>query len=316
LTGKKIIIFSGRGDAHAAAVKAELTRVGERPCLLDLSAFPQRLSLTMGYSGDRRAFEIAGEAGELLDFNSVQSAWWRRPQKFVFPPELIDPDALCFADLEARMAFDGLYLSSGIRWMNPPHLDVVAAQKPYQLALAQSVGLAVPDTLITNDPAAVLNFREGHPNGVIHKQFVARLETWRETRALQDADLDHIATVKAAPVQFQERIAAVAEVRAIVVGDEIFAGAALFAGLPYGHDIRMNMDATYTRFALPPDIADKLHQLVRKLGLIYGAIDLLLTSEGRFFFLEINPAGQFLYIERHTGQPITAAISAWLSQRR
>jgi len=42
---------------------------------------------------------------------------------------------------------------------------------------------------------------------------------------------------------------------------------------------------------------------------VYGAIDLRLTPEGRYVFLEINPAGQFLYIEYATGQPIAAAIA-------
>ena len=316
MTAKKIVIFSTPEDAHATAVIAELMRTGERPHLLDLAAFPQRSSLTMSYSGGRRAFRIADSTGELLDFSSVESAWWRRPQSFVFPPDLNDPDALRFADLETRMAFDGLYLSAGIRWMNPPHRDRVATQKPYQIALAQMVGLAVPDTQITNDPAAALEFRKAHPDGVIHKQFVARRETWRETRALVEADLEHIESVKVTPVQFQERIAAVSEVRAIIVDGEIFAGEALFDGLPYGQDVRMNVSAKYARRALPGEVADKLLQLMANLGLIYGAVDLLVTVEGEFVFLEVNPSGQFLYIERHTGQHITAAVAAWLAGPR
>jgi hypothetical protein len=48
---------------------------------------------------------------------------------------------------------------------------------------------------------------------------------------------------------------------------------------------------------------------MRRLGLVYGAIDLRLTPEGRYVFLEINPSGQFLYVEHATGQPITAALA-------
>ena len=52
---------------------------------------------------------------------------------------------------------------------------------------------------------------------------------------------------------------------------------------------------------------------MRRLGLIYGAIDLRLTADGRYVFLEINPAGQFLYVEQQTGQPIAAALAARLA---
>jgi hypothetical protein len=53
-----------------------------------------------------------------------------------------------------------------------------------------------------------------------------------------------------------------------------------------------------------------------KNALLYGAIDLRLTPEGRYVFLEINPAGQFLYIENATGQQIAAAVARTLLKRR
>jgi glutathione synthase/RimK-type ligase-like ATP-grasp enzyme len=67
---------------------------------------------------------------------------------------------------------------------------------------------------------------------------------------------------------------------------------------------------------LPPEIIAKLHELMTRLGLVYGAIDLRLTPEGRYVFLEINPAGQFLYVEYATGQPIAAALARTLSKDR
>jgi glutathione synthase/RimK-type ligase-like ATP-grasp enzyme len=52
---------------------------------------------------------------------------------------------------------------------------------------------------------------------------------------------------------------------------------------------------------------------MRRLGLIYGAIDLRLAKDGRYVFLEINPAGQFLYVEQQSSQPIAAALAARLA---
>jgi hypothetical protein len=71
----------------------------------------------------------------------------------------------------------------------------------------------------------------------------------------------------------------------------------------------MNFDVKYQAHELPPETAAKLHELMGCLGLTYGAIDLRLMPEGRYVFLEVNPAGQFLYIEQATDQPIAAALA-------
>jgi glutathione synthase/RimK-type ligase-like ATP-grasp enzyme len=83
--------------------------------------------------------------------------------------------------------------------------------------------------------------------------------------------------------------------------------------LEYDVDVRMNLNAKHVAHDLPDDVADKLRGLMHRLGLIYGAIDLRLTPDGRYVFLEINPAGQFLYVEQQTGQPIAAALAARLA---
>jgi glutathione synthase/RimK-type ligase-like ATP-grasp enzyme len=59
---------------------------------------------------------------------------------------------------------------------------------------------------------------------------------------------------------------------------------------------------------LPPEVQERCVRLVEKLELCYGAIDLIPTPDGRYVFIEINPSGQYLWIENETGLPITAAI--------
>ena len=64
---------------------------------------------------------------------------------------------------------------------------------------------------------------------------------------------------------------------------------------------------------LPPDVEDSLRALMSELGLVYGAVDLRLTPEGEYVFLEVNPAGEFLFSEHGSGQPITDAVASWLA---
>ena len=108
-------------------------------------------------------------------------------------------------------------------------------------------------------------------------------------------------------------MASVADLRVTIIGDEIFAATVDLRDLEYDVDVRMNLNAKHVAHDLPDDIADKLRGLMRRLGLVYGAIDLRLTGDGRYVFLEINPAGQFLYVEEQTGQPLAAALAARLA---
>jgi len=56
-----------------------------------------------------------------------------------------------------------------------------------------------------------------------------------------------------------------------------------------------------------------LLRLLKHAGLRYGAIDMRRTPDGRYVFLEVNPAGQWRFVEEVTGQPITAAMASLLT---
>jgi glutathione synthase/RimK-type ligase-like ATP-grasp enzyme len=64
----------------------------------------------------------------------------------------------------------------------------------------------------------------------------------------------------------------------------------------------------YAPHDLPRDVERRCVALVGRLGLTYGAIDMIVTPDGRYVFLEINPSGLYQWIEVATGLPITDAI--------
>ena len=65
--------------------------------------------------------------------------------------------------------------------------------------------------------------------------------------------------------------------------------------------------------ALPPEVQERCVRLVERLELCYGAIDMILTPDGRYVFIETNPSGQYIWIENETGLPISAAICDFLT---
>ncbi len=304
-------MLATEADPHARAVADAIAALGGRARILDLSRFPQRASLTIRYDCcGGRAYAL-GDGDDAVDLSAVEAVWWRRPQQPEVSDEIIDPTRRLFAANEAHEALAGLWFSLDARWINDPAKDHVAHRKVKQLRVAQEAGLRIPDTLITSDPAAARLFIDRHGyRDVIYKSFSAFETEWRETRLLRPEELQLLDYVRYAPVIFQEYVDAVHDLRITIVGDEIFPAAIHSQETEYPVDFRMDMhNAAIEEAVLPAGVADRLRDLMRRLGLVYGAIDMRRRPDGEHVFLEINPAGQWLFVEQATGQPIAAALA-------
>ncbi|MEY2405356.1 MAG: hypothetical protein QOG39_272, partial [Acidimicrobiaceae bacterium] len=103
---------------------------------------------------------------------------------------------------------------------------------------------------------------------------------------------------------------AVYDLRITVVGDDVFPAGIWSQQTDYIVDSRIDIaNAKIEPVAIPADLEELLRAYVRRLGLVFGAIDMRLTPEGQYVFLEINPAGQFMYIQVQTNQPIASAVA-------
>lgn len=311
-----IVVISSERDAHAMHVLDCLQRRGATATLLDLADFPQHLHLSLGFNGTSSPrHRLSGRAVD-LDFSECRVIWWRRPQPFVVHEEVGSAVDRAFAYSEGDAAFGGLWLSVDAFWINHPTRDEEASRKVYQLKVAREAGLRVPRTCITNDPARAKEFIE--QRGVeqtIYKAFAGSEQAWRETRLLKENELEMIESVRFAPVIFQEYVAGT-DLRITVVGDEVFPAAIHVQPSSYQVDFRMVMDeARIEPAVLPPTLCDTLRSYMRRLGLVYGAIDMRRTEDGEYVFLEINPSGQWLFVEQSSGQPITETLATLMAER-
>lgn len=308
-----ILIISSSQDAHAIKVMEHLDREGAPYHLLDLSLFPQQYALTINYDaiGEARQFRFDRQPLDAIDLSQVRSVWWRRPQPFALHPEITRSSHRNFALNECHEAISGLWHALDCRWINDPAKDDIAHRKVYQLKQAKEVGLRIPASCITtSSEAAMTFFDQMKPQKVICKAFSATKEEWRETRLVTEQEIAHILNVKYAPVIFQEYIEAIYDLRITVVGEKIFAGAIYSQETDYKVDVRMDIgNAKIAAVELPEHVQDQLRTLMKKLGLHYGAIDMRLMPDGQYVFLEVNPAGQWLFIEEKTGQAISQAMA-------
>ena len=181
--------------------------------------------------------------------------------------------------------------------------------------MATELGLRVPRTLITSAPERARAFIEATGIGkTIFKTFSCTHQIWRETRLVRREDMGVLDTVQLAPVIFQEYIPAEADLRITVVGTQLFAVAIRAQHTDYPVDFRMSLGQAEIRAAdVPDEIAGRLRAFMTRLGLVYGAIDMRRTPDGEYVFLEVNTAGEFLFVEERTGLPIARSLANLLA---
>jgi hypothetical protein len=315
--GGTILVISHLADVHAGEVLRRLQQRGADAVLFDTSYIPRVTKLTIehGLAVGWRGTVLAD--GRQIELAAVRAAWWRRPQPFNLHAELGGTDDRGFALAETHAAVTGLWSCLDAGWINQPDRDEAAGRKAWQLKVADGLGLRVPRTCITNDPERARAFvAEEGARGAVYKAFSATERAWRETRLLRQEEMALLDAVRFAPVIFQQYITAAVDLRVTIVGDDIFAAEIHSQGTVYPHDFRMAMyEAEIRTHLLPQPVAVRLHSLMAAFGLVYGAIDMRLTPEGEYVFLEINPAGQWLFVEQRTGQPISDAIASALVAR-
>ncbi len=304
-----ILIVTFPDNEHVEQVRRHL-RVEHT--LLDLADFPERVSLVARTDGC--ALRLVD--GRLLDLDGVRSVWFRRVRPYSLSPRL-SPVGARFAWSECHEAMEGVWHALPAFWMNPPLADHAAQRKILQLRVAARVGLAVPETLVTNDPVEAGEFLDRvRPDRVVRKAFRNVEEAPRQTAIVDESARAVLPLVRHAPVILQRFVPAAADLRVIAVGEELFT-ALIVSDADHQVDYRPGLGtATMRAHRLPDDVDAGLRALMRELGLVYGAIDLRLTPEGEYVFLEVNPAGEYLYVSSRVGLAVPQAIAATLTRGR
>jgi len=310
-----ICICAREDDQHAVKVAEILkSRHGEETFVFDTAQFPESVSLSATFRDGRGEFSLATSTNPHVPLLEIRSVWWRRPQPMLLDPRITDGAVRNFTFQECVSALYGVLGCCDALWVNDLKNDTAAEYKPYQLKVAGELGFRIPATLITNDPARITEFWEQESGSVVYKAFNQRGLAWRPTRLLTKEDFELMPHVRHAPVIFQAYIPGARDIRATVIGDSIFAAEFDIERLDSAdHRMRMS-DLPCRSHQLSADVEKRARAMMDRLGLEYGALDFRLTPEGEYVFFEVNTAGEFLYIEERTGQPIADQLAAHLAR--
>lgn len=309
-----VLVVTNRRDLTADWLILELQRRTARFVRFNTEDFPSRCSLSWSADGDA-TFRLGSRC---FHSSEVRSVWYRRPAPAALPADLAHEDA-AWAARESKAALDGALGTIPARWVSHPEAIQRASSKPLQLRDANRLGFDVPDTVITNDPHQLERLWQRSPNGVICKALTdGRVRTAGEQALLftTQIDRDQVATLGPEPHLFQALVPKLYDVRVTVIGDESFATRIDSQVRTDGRVDWRRADGPALKHSperLPDEVVDRCLGLVHGYGLRFGAVDLAKRPDGSYTFFELNPNGQWAWIEQRTGVPLRAHLADLLT---
>jgi hypothetical protein len=275
--------------------------------------FNQRRVLTGDCHYEVAADGITGHLdidGEKVDLRDV-SAVYTRMMDYRYLPELAGLPADSAEREHCRRVHDSFsaWLEvSQARVVNRAEAMATNNSKPYQAQVIRSVGLGVPETLVTNQPDLARDFLAEHGR-VIYKSTSGTRSIVHE---LDHSGLSRVDDIGWCPVQFQAYVEGV-DVRVHVVGQRVYATRVSSTATDYRYSSVSGTVARLEPTELPGPLVEQCVTLTARLGLLFSGIDLRLTPAGEVVCFEVNPCPAYAYYEGHTGQPIARGVARYLA---
>jgi glutathione synthase/RimK-type ligase-like ATP-grasp enzyme len=313
-----ILILAEPLDAHANHVGQKLRERGADFVQFDCAQFPSQAELSLAFSEPGQIRYILSAREKPIDLHGLKAVWYRRPKHPAAHQEIKDEKSHHYVEEECKIVIYDAWNSLDCLWV-PAHRAVLqrAQFRASQLKLAGALGFELPPTLFTNRPGDFLEFYRRHNGNIISKLagtsfFDCLGQTFsRYTEVVSKKDVGYAEAVRYCPMIFQAYVPKRVELRITVIGFQVFAAEIHSQESNHTrHDWRRydNFRTRYLPHELPRDVEQRCVRLVEQLGLCYGAIDMVVTPDGRYVFLEINPNGQYLWVEDATGLPISDAL--------
>ena len=305
-----VLLVTNRDDLTADWLVLEFRSRRCEFLRLNTEELPRRLSIRLSED----AAVLRTSSGD-LPASEISSIWWRRPVAPLWDDERSEADA-AWSARETRKALEGYLRAADAHWVNTLAANASADCKPEQLQRARRHAFEVPPTLITGRKEEAAAFIDEHGRVVCKAVSDGRLpgadgdQLFFTTEVTQDS-LREAPCFGPEPYIFQELIEKAYDVRVTVIGDGVYAcridsGADPSASIDWRAGV---MDLPHSVETLPEDVADSCRTLTASYGLRFAAIDLVRRTDGNYLFLELNPNGQWAWVEQQTSMPLRARLA-------
>lgn len=315
-----IVILSYNGDAVTTEVIDWLEALGCDYRRLNLANEDFRNISVELRSGFPIATNLLLQNGEVLDVAQV-SYFFFRGGLFSFNKKFNDSNELpkSLANTYLRHEFDSLthffYKQIAAKCLGNPLLHPL--NKIEQLEAALSIGLKIPSTFITNSRAKLHTSVLGVEKTLLTKAIQENVFAYKK---------QHFYDIKASetdansvddyfyPSLFQKSIDKSLEIRVFYLDGKCYAlGMLLCSSEDRVIDFRTAVkELRYCRYQLPEHIADSLIQLMNRLKLHTGSIDMIVDTNDEYYFLEVNPTGQLGWVSAYGNYYLEKKIAEYL----
>ncbi len=314
-----ILICSQIGETQVEAVCQQLLNLGGNPILFE--RYRRDHFVTYHYDKEEiHAFlNIGGLTYKLTE--DVFPVVWYRPKPILrseIPGELANyQEKFCIEEWKRILQSLDIFLAKS-KWVNPIYTSYRVANKGYQLKLAREVGLSIPETFITNNSHEVMHLFNG--KRVIYKtlsSYFTEKQAIYSSEITKENVLSSHEAITMAPGIFQQYCEKKHELRVTVVGNKIFTVRINSQSKPstlvdWRRDPEESM---YEIGYLSTSMSQKLLAFHRQSGLIYAAYDFVVDNDENEIFLECNPSGQWLWLERAVDADISLAMAEELMKK-
>jgi glutathione synthase/RimK-type ligase-like ATP-grasp enzyme len=321
-----ILIVTSKRDGHIEAVSKHLDIAGAQWVRINVEDFATNVEVDVRPArGTGRLF--IKDSGKEVRLEDIRAVWYRKPDPVsVQHFDLGDVAALDYVEAEFNEIIHGLYaLLDHTYWINNPLRTRIAHRKLLQLKTAAAVGFAIPETIVTNRPTSVLKFADQVGRdlaikslgaiSVIQEQPERVMQYGIFTRRIGGRELnDHSDKISHMPTLFQRFVEKDSELRITCVENEAFAcEIRARPGDITSDDYRFDTSNLPHLGVARPDLTERMYSYMKAFDLSFGCFDFIVPKSGQEpIFLEMNPNGQWLWVQNQTGQDIGKAIAEQL----
>jgi hypothetical protein len=317
-----VLIITNEHDIHSDAVVLELKKRNVPVFRFHPDDIPHACSVSIEVQDGSVEGEIVTPS-RTVAFKDICAAWYRRPQSLFAGggtggASLLSTQLNNYIRGQSMLTLRALCESLQTLWVCHPHKLQRADIKALQLAEASKAGLKTPRTLISNRPARAAAFIDQLvgtecaikpiiPVGVQNEEGYRLPLT---TTLPKGHPLDSVAL---APTIFQPYVSKAAELRCVVIGEKIFSARIDSQANENTRKDWRGGEYQLEPFSLPKQVEASILRLMDSFGINFASLDMILTPEGEFVFLELNPNGQWLWLESRLGLPLVATMADLLT---
>lgn len=313
---KKVLIITSKNDEHADYIINLMNIRGLADRVIRLNAEDFRENVIYSFDGKKFRIKILDSGKEFVD-TEICTVWYRRPIKNKVICD--DLGVRKFIEKQIEQFVNGLYycMSDTALWINDLRANLFAKNKIYQLHMAEEVGFLIPKVVISNNESVVREFVCS--NDLIcnkslsepHYEYGGKEYPYMTRMVKKGELLNNISSLNVCPTLFEEFIVKKYDIRVVVFGEKVYAFAI------YSQEKEMSkvdvrglspLLLKHEYIELPKEIEDKIRLFMKKQNLFFSSIDLMYSVDEKYYFVENNCNGQWLWLENMTGKNMSSSF--------